>query len=53
MSLLVPGGFLALEHADVQGQALLGLFAASGRWRDVTGHRDLNDADRVTSGYLA
>lgn len=51
--LLVPGGFLALEHADVQGPAMLGLFAASGRWRDVAGHRDLNDADRATSGYLA
>jgi len=51
--LLLPGGFLALEHADVQGPAMLGLFAASGRWRDVAGHRDLNDADRATSGYLA
>lgn len=51
--LLVAGGYLALEHADVQGPAMLRLFGASGRWRDATGHRDLNDADRVTSGYLA
>lgn len=51
--LLVPGGYLALEHAEVQGAALLGLFATSGRWRDVAGHRDLNDADRVASGQLA
>lgn len=51
--LLVPGGYLALEHADVQGPAMLGLFGASSRWVDINGHRDLNDADRVTSGYLA
>lgn len=51
--LLVPGGYLALEHAEVQGRALQGLFAASGRWRDIAGHRDLNDADRVTSARLA
>lgn len=51
--LLVSGGYLALEHADVQGPGMLGLFGASGRWIDVSGHRDLNDADRVTSGYLA
>ncbi|GAA1362341.1 peptide chain release factor N(5)-glutamine methyltransferase [Arthrobacter rhombi] len=51
--LLVPGGYLALEHADLQGPAMLGLFGASSRWVDINGHRDLNDADRVTSGYLA
>lgn len=51
--LLARGGYLALEHADVQGPAMLRLLGASGRWRDATGHRDLNDADRVTSGYLA
>ncbi|MGP5072700.1 peptide chain release factor N(5)-glutamine methyltransferase [Arthrobacter rhombi] len=51
--LLVSGGYLALEHAEVQAPSMLELFAQSGRWRDVIGHRDLNDADRVTAAYLA
>ncbi|MGP5725272.1 peptide chain release factor N(5)-glutamine methyltransferase [Arthrobacter rhombi] len=51
--LLVSGGYLALEHAEVQAPSMLELFAQSGRWRDVIGQRDLNDADRVTAAYLA
>ncbi|MDN5822909.1 MAG: peptide chain release factor N(5)-glutamine methyltransferase [Arthrobacter sp.] len=51
--LLAPGGYLALEHAEVQAGPMQGLFAESGRWQGIHGHRDLNDADRVTAAYLA
>lgn len=46
--LLVSGGVLALEHADIQSQSVVQLLLADG-WRDVTPHQDLNQRDRVVS----
>jgi release factor glutamine methyltransferase len=45
--LLRPGGALVMEHADVQGPALLRAFAASGSWRNATDHADLTGRSRV------
>ncbi|MGJ9402494.1 peptide chain release factor N(5)-glutamine methyltransferase [Arthrobacter sp. KK5.5] len=47
--LLVPGGYAAMEHAEVQAPAVAGLFASAGCWTGVTGHRDLAGRDRATS----
>jgi release factor glutamine methyltransferase len=44
--LLRPGGLVIAEHADVQGEAAPAVFDATGRWADVTDHRDLNDRPR-------
>jgi release factor glutamine methyltransferase len=46
--LLVSGGVLALEHADIQSQSVVQLLLADG-WREVTAHQDLNQRDRVVS----
>jgi release factor glutamine methyltransferase len=46
--LLVPGGVLALEHADIQSQSVVQLLLADG-WREVKAHQDLNQRDRVVS----
>jgi release factor glutamine methyltransferase len=39
--LLRPGGWVGVEHADVQGWTAPRVFTASGRWADVRDHRDL------------
>jgi release factor glutamine methyltransferase len=44
--LLRPGGAIVAEHADLQGDAAPAIFAAAGRWVDVTDHRDLTDRPR-------
>jgi release factor glutamine methyltransferase len=36
-----PGGMLAVEHDDTQGQAVPALLAADGRWAAVSEHNDL------------
>lgn len=46
--LLVDGGVLLMEHADVQGEALVRELAASGAWSHVTDHLDLTGSPRVT-----
>lgn len=38
--LLRPGGWFGMEHADVQGDALLAHLVADGRWAEVADHRD-------------
>lgn len=43
---LVPGGLVAVEHADVQGQSAPGVFRSAGRWRAVADHPDLAGRDR-------
>lgn len=48
--LLVPGGYLVMEHAEVQADAVAGLLRAAGRWDRIEGHRDLTGRDRATSG---
>jgi release factor glutamine methyltransferase len=49
---LSPGGWLAVEHGDTQGEAVRDLFAAAG-FDDVRTHRDLADRDRCTEGRIA
>ena len=48
LDLVVPGGALVLEHAEVQGAAIRQLLAADG-WRAAATHRDLTMRDRVTT----
>jgi release factor glutamine methyltransferase len=52
-ALLRPGGVLGAEHADVQGESAPGVFAATGRWRDVADHRDLAGRPRFVTARLA
>jgi release factor glutamine methyltransferase len=44
--LLVDGGLVLCEHADVQGGAAVAAFAEGGQWGDVRDHRDLAGRDR-------
>jgi release factor glutamine methyltransferase len=44
--LLRAGGWLVVEHADVQGESVPALVAAGGRWADVMDHHDLAGRDR-------
>ena len=46
--LLVPGGVLLMEHADVQGEELVRRLTATGDWMEVTDHADLTGLPRVT-----
>lgn len=47
--LLKAGGKVAVEHADVQGPAVVAIFAASGRWTGVRSHQDLTERDRFVT----
>jgi release factor glutamine methyltransferase len=52
--LLVPGGLIAIEHADVQGDGdgvhgVPAVLRASGLWEDVADHDDLAGRPRVTT----
>jgi release factor glutamine methyltransferase len=47
-SLLRPGGLLVIEHADVQGAAMVDLLTAAG-WVEVADHRDLAGRDRYAT----
>jgi release factor glutamine methyltransferase len=38
---LRPGGLLAVEHADAQGESAPAVFRSTGRWRAVADHPDL------------
>ena len=51
--LLVPGGRVGAEHADVQGESAPGVFSATGRGNDVRDHRDLADRPRFVTARLA
>lgn len=51
--LLRPGGVVGAEHADAQGEAAPALFSASGRWREVSDHRDLAGRPRFVTARLA
>lgn len=48
-SWLRPGGFLAMEHADVQGEAVPDVVRAAGGFAEVSDHRDLAGRPRVTT----
>lgn len=45
--LLVEGGVLLMEHADVQGDAVVRRLRATGDWTDVSDHPDLSGRPRV------
>jgi release factor glutamine methyltransferase len=47
--LLVDGGLLCFEHADVQGTAAADVVVASGDFRTVRDHRDLTDRPRFVT----
>jgi release factor glutamine methyltransferase len=48
--LLKPGGFIGMEHADVQGQSMPALFqAVPNVWSDVIDNLDYNELPRFTT----
>lgn len=51
-SLLKPGGFLGIEHADVQGESLPALLEQSQSWLDISDHRDYNGLPRYSTARL-
>ena len=44
---------VGVEHADVQGDSVPAIFAATGRWVDVRDHHDLAGRARFTTARLA
>ena len=48
LELLVPGGTVALEHADMQSEAVVQLLLNDG-WREVFDHRDFNGRPRAVT----
>jgi release factor glutamine methyltransferase len=51
--LLRPGGWVGVEHADVQGRTAPRVFTASGRWAGVRDHRDLAGRPRHVTARRA
>jgi release factor glutamine methyltransferase len=51
--LLVPGGLLVAEHADLQGETAPAVFTATGRWHDVADHPDLAGRPRYVTARRA
>jgi release factor glutamine methyltransferase len=49
--LLRPGGLLAVEHGELQGEAVRALLGAG--WTDAATHPDLTGRDRVTTARRA
>jgi release factor glutamine methyltransferase len=47
--LLRPGGFVAVEHADQQGNPVYWLFSEDNGWRDVRLRQDLTGRDRFVT----
>jgi len=47
--LLRPGGVLAVEHADSQGESVPRLLRGAGHWTDVQDHQDLAGRPRFTT----
>ncbi|GAA2596693.1 peptide chain release factor N(5)-glutamine methyltransferase [Actinomadura fulvescens] len=50
--LLRPGGHVAVEHSDLQGNAVYWVFAEENGWRDVRNRRDLTNRDRFVTARL-
>ncbi|MCX8529306.1 MAG: peptide chain release factor N(5)-glutamine methyltransferase [Rhodoluna sp.] len=46
--LLIPGGTVAMEHADMQSEAVVQLLLADG-WREVIDHKDFNGRPRAVT----
>ncbi|MGN6636025.1 MAG: peptide chain release factor N(5)-glutamine methyltransferase [Oryzihumus sp.] len=51
--LLVPGGLLVAEHADLQGESAPAVFTAAARWTDVADHPDLAGRPRYVTARRA
>jgi release factor glutamine methyltransferase len=51
--LLVPGGGVGAEHAEVQAHDAPAVFAATGRWSDVRDHEDLAGRARFVTARRA
>jgi release factor glutamine methyltransferase len=50
--LLRPGGVVAVEHSDLQGNDVYWVFAEENGWRDVRNRRDLTNRDRFVTARL-
>lgn len=53
LQLLRPGGWFVVEHADLQGAAVLDLLREQGGWSQVSDHRDLTGRDRFAVAQKA
>ncbi len=51
--LLRPGGWFVVEHADVQGAAVVRLLRRQGGWSRVSDHQDLTGRDRFATAQKA
>ena len=51
--LLRPGGLVCAEHAEVQSESVVALFAATGAFGQVADHTDLNDRPRFVTAVRA
>jgi release factor glutamine methyltransferase len=51
--LLRPGGLVCAEHAEVQSESVMRMFAATGAYSRVTDHRDLNERPRFVTAVRA
>jgi release factor glutamine methyltransferase len=47
--LLRTGGYLVMEHADVQGRSLPEALGRTGLWQDIQDHEDLNGRPRAVT----
>lgn len=50
--LLRPGGWVAVEHSDLQGNPVYWIFAEDRGWRDMRNHKDLTGRDRFVTARL-
>lgn len=50
--LLRPGGYVAVEHSDLQGNAVYWVFTEENGWRGTRNRRDLTDRDRFVTAQL-
>ena len=51
--LLVAGGLVACEHADVQGEVAPAVYAATGQWTSIRDHNDLAGRPRFVTARRA
>lgn len=51
--LLRPGGWVVVEHGDLQGESAPQVFVSAGRWTDVRDHVDLAGRDRYLTARRA
>jgi release factor glutamine methyltransferase len=51
--LVRPGGWVGVEHADLQGVTAPGVFTAARRWEQVRDHQDLAGRPRFLTARLA